>query len=319
MKRLLKIILLACIAIPLLACSRNKNKDKINVVVTIYPIYDWVENIIKDTSKDIEVTLLVDSGADLHNYQPTIKDISIITSSDLFIYVGGSSDSWVDDTLKNKTNENMITINLLETLGDGAKEEELIDGMEPEDEEGDEDEIEYDEHVWLSLKNAALFVNKIAESLSLIDEVNKDKYLSNKDNYIAQLNSLDERYLAAVNEKTKDTILFADRFPFIYLLNDYGIKYYAAFLGCSAETEASFETIILLANKVDELQLDVILKIEGSDGRIAETVKSNTTSKNQRILTMNSLQSLTLRDYKNGITYLGVMEDNLLSFIEALK
>lgn len=319
MKRLLKIILLACIAIPLLACSRNKNKDKINVVVTIYPIYDWVENIIKDTSKDIEVTLLVDSGADLHNYQPTIKDISIITSSDLFIYVGGSSDSWVDDTLKNKTNENMITINLLETLGDRAKEEELIDGMEPEDEDDGEDEIEYDEHVWLSLKNAALFVNKIAESLSLIDEANKDKYLSNKDNYVAQLNSLDERYLAAVSEKTKDTILFADRFPFRYLLNDYDIKYYAAFLGCSAETEASFETIIFLANKVDELHLDVILKIEGSDGRIAETVKSNTTSKNQRILTMNSLQSLTLRDYKNGITYLGVMEDNLLSFIEALK
>lgn len=327
MKRLFKVLITTCLLLSLCACAKtNKNKDKISVVVSIYPIYDWVENIIKDVNSDVDVYLLIDSGSDLHNYQPSVKDIATISKCDLFIYVGGESDDWVDDALRNKLNENLISINLLEELGDLAKEEELVEGMEgeeeeeeEEEEESEEEEIEYDEHVWLSLKNAVLFVNKISSSLSSIDEKNKDKYSSNANEYVSKLNELDSRYQDAINNKNKDTILFGDRFPFRYLVSDYNLKYYAAFIGCSAETEASFETIAFLSNKVDELGLKVILKIEGSDGRIASTIKDNTRSKDQQILTMNSLQSLTLNDYKNGVTYLKVMEDNLSTLIEALK
>ena len=323
------------------SCGSSNSDGKMSIVTTIFPEYDWVMNVLGDKKDNADVTLLLDSGVDLHSYQPTPKDIVTISKCDLFIYVGGESDEWVDDALKQAINKDMKVINLMETLGDAIKEEEVIEGMEGHDhdhdhedgedhdhEEGEdhdhdhdheEGEVEYDEHVWLSLKNAEVIVKEIGKSLSVIDKENADYYNVNVTSYVNKLKDLDSRYDAAVKAGTKDTLLFADRFPFRYLVDDYNLKYYAAFVGCSAETEASFETIKFLANKVDELGLNVILKIESSDGGIAKTVKDATTNKNQTIMTMDSLQSASTKEYKAGRNYLSVMEQNLTVLKDAVK
>lgn len=311
------------------SCKTNNNDGKMNIVTTIFPEYDWVMNILGEKKDAANVTLLLDNGIDLHSYQPTPKDIVTISKCDLFIYVGGESDEWVDDALKQAVNKDMKVINLMETLGDAVKEEEVIEGMEEEEhdhdhEEGedhdhDHEEIEYDEHVWLSSSNAEVIVKEIGKSISAIDKDNADYYNNNVTSYVNSLKDLDNRYAEAVKAGTKNTLLFADRFPFRYLVDDYNLKYYAAFVGCSAETEASFETIKFLANKVDELGLSVILKIESSDGSIANTVKNATTNKNQTILTMDSIQSASTKEYKEGRNYLSIMEQNLGVLKEALK
>jgi len=293
--------------------------DSISVVTTIFPEYDWVKQIVGDNS-NVELTLLLDSGVDLHNYQPTAEDIKKIATCDLFIYVGGESDEWAEDAIKTAVNQNQQVINLMDVLKDNIKEEEVVEGMEAEEEEETgEEEVEYDEHVWLSLKNAATCVKAIADSLETIDGTNADMYKANADSYIKEINALDAKYLDAVNAATGKTLLFGDRFPFRYMVDDYGLDYYAAFVGCSAETEASFETIKFLSEKVDELGLKTVLTIENSDNKIAETIIANTNSKDANILAMDSLQSTTSSDAASGTTYLGVMEQNLSVLTEALK
>ena len=283
-----------------------------------------------DKVKNVEVTMLLDNGVDLHSYQPTINYIAKISDCDMFIYVGGESDGWVNDALKNAKNDKMKVINLLEVLGDSVKTEELIEGMQEEEhdhhhdneeitEEKHEHEEEKDEHVWLSLKNAKILCKVIADNLSEIDPENKDIYSANVSAYIEKLSALDEEYKKMVNGSNRKIVLFGDRFPFRYLVDDYGLDYYAAFVGCSAETEASFETVAFLSKKTDELKLPCVLTIEGANHKIAETVVANTYSKNQKVLTMDSMQSTTSSDVKNGITYISVMEKNLDILREALK
>ena len=301
------------------SCDGINNDGKLNIIATIFPEYDYVMNVLGDKKDNFNVTLLLDSGVDLHSYQPSPKDIVKISNCDLFIYVGGESDEWVDDVLKQTKNKDMLTINLMDVLGDKKKEEEIIEGMQGEEEEGEEEEVEYDEHVWLSLKNAQIFVTEISNAISSLNQENASYYASNAALYNASLKDLDDRYITAVAEGTQKTLLFADRFPFRYLTDDYGLKYYAAFIGCSAETEASFETIAFLAGKVDELGLKVILKIESSDGAIANTVKNATQNKNQTIFTMDSIQSATSKEYKSGRNYLSIMEANLNVLKEAIK
>ena len=325
-------ITLSSLLIPFCAsCNSTGSGDKMSIVTTIFPEYDWVMNVLGEKKDNADVTLLLDNGIDLHSYQPTPKDIVTISKCDLFIYVGGESDGWVDDALKQAINKDMKVINLMETLGDAVKEEEVIEGMEGEDHDHDhkeggehdneeeEEEVEYDEHVWLSIKNAEVIVKEIGKSLADIDKENASVYTANVTSYVNSLKELDKKYADAVKAGTKDTLLFADRFPFRYLVDDYNLKYYAAFVGCSAETEASFETIKFLAGKVDELGLNVILKIESSDGGIAKTVKEATTNKNQTIMTMDSLQSASTKEYKAGRNYLSVMEQNLTVLKDAIK
>ncbi|MBP5623858.1 MAG: zinc ABC transporter substrate-binding protein [Lachnospiraceae bacterium] len=314
-------------AIGLSACGKDGSanvaeSDSLNIVATVFPEYDWVMNILGDNPAKADVTLLLDNGVDLHSYNPTADDIIKIATCDMFIYVGGESDGWVEDALKEAVNPDMVVINLLESLGDSGKEEEIVEGMEAkEEEEGEEgeEEVEYDEHVWLSLRNASKLCTAIEEGLEKIDASNASVYNSNLSSYTEKLNVLDEKYKEAVSAGSKDTVLFADRFPFRYLTDDYGLNYYAAFVGCSAETEASFETVLFLANKVDELELHTVLTIEGKEHKIADTVVSNTTFKDQKIETLNSMQACTSQDVKNGVTYVKIMEDNLEVLKEALR
>ena len=177
---------------------------------------------------------------------------------------------------------------------------------------------EKDEHVWLSLKNAKTLVGAIADALQELDPENKDTYAANADAYVKKLSALDADYRAAVAGAAYKTILFGDRFPFRYLVDDYGLSYYAAFAGCSAETEAGFDTITFLAGKVDELGLPCVMTIEGARHKIAETIVQNTAAKNQKVLTMDSMQSTTSKDAANGTTYLSVMEKNLSVLKQAL-
>ncbi len=302
---------------------------KLQIVTTIFPEYDWVLNILGSNPSKAEVTLLLDNGVDLHNYQPTAEDILKISTCDLFIYVGGESDEWVEDALGEAVNKDMLVINLLDILGDSVKEEEIVEGMQEEEHDHeedhdhehhhDEDEVEYDEHVWLSLRNAAILCKKIADSIISLDPVNADLYQKNAESYVEKLNALDDEYKDAVSQAQVHTLLFGDRFPFRYLTDDYGLDYYAAFVGCSAETEASFETIIFLTQKVNELGLKAVMTIEGRDHRIAQTIVQNTESGDQQILTLDSMQSVTFKDIQNGAAYIPIMESNLDVLKEALK
>ena len=324
MKKFLSAIVAVFLAVgSLTACSSAgaKSSNKINIVTTIFPEYDWVMNVLGENPAGAEVTMLLDNGVDLHSFQPTAADIMKISSADLFVYVGGESDDWVEDALKEAVNKNMIVINLLDVLGDSVKEEELVEGMQGEDEEEEEEEgeVEYDEHVWLSLKNAQVLVQSISDAIQKIDSANAETYKNNTAKYIESLKSLDADYKAAIDSASVKTILFGDRFPFRYLVDDYGLSYYAAFVGCSAETEASFETITFLAKKVDELGLPAVLTIEGKDKRIAETIIENTASKNQKVLTLDSMQSVSSKDIQNGTTYISIMESNLAVLKEAVK
>lgn len=500
MKKRISIILAVVMALLCLAaCGQNKSKyssknDKIKVVTTIFPEYDWVREIAGENS-NVDITMLLDNGVDLHSYQPTAEDIMKISSCDMFIYVGGESDEWVEDALKESVNKNMKVINLLDVLKDTVKTEEAMPGMQSEEghnhgyshfddsdvqdrsltdwsgewqsvypyiENGDLDEVmerkaesgdktaeeykkyyetgyktdvekmsingeegtmeftkngvtskakyeykgykiydyssgnrgvcyffesvdnasdapkyvqfsdhgispskaehyhiyagndsfdalseemdnwptyypagmtsneikedmleheekEYDEHVWLSLRNAEKLCDAIADSLCDIDSENKNVYSTNAAVYKNKLKELDDQYQNVVKNSTNKTLLFGDRFPFRYMVDDYGLKYYAAFAGCSAESEASFETISFLAKKVDELGLKNVMTIEKSDKKIANTIISNTKNKNQKIFELNSLQSTTSKDVKNGVTYLSVMKSNLNVLKDALQ
>ncbi len=299
----------------------NNKTEKLKIVTTIFPEYDWVRQIAGDKVSDMDITMLLDNGVDLHSYQPTADDIMKISDCDLFIYVGGESDEWVNDALKEAVNKDMQVINLLDVLGEQVKIEELVEGMQDteHEEEEEHEEKEYDEHVWLSLKNAETLCDAIAEALGNADPDNKAVYDTNKAAYIDQLVSLDNQYREVADQASVKTLLFGDRFPFRYLVDDYGLSYYAAFAGCSAESEASFETISFLAQKIDELGLKYVMTIEKSDQKIAKTIIENTQNKDQSILTLDSMQSTTSADAANGMTYLSIMEGNLNILKEALQ
>lgn len=322
-------------------------EEGLKIVATIFPAYDWAKNVLGENPGNAELSLLLDSGTDIHSYQPSADDILQISTCDLFIYAGGESDGWVKDVLQQAQNPDMVVLDLLEILGDAAKEEEIVEGMQAEahdeaandgathddvaydgaehddeahgEEAHHEEGTAYDEHVWLSVRNASVFAGSIADALAGMDPENGDIYRENAKNYEGKLAALDSEYQAAVSEGSRQVLLFGDRFPFRYLTEDYGLSYYAAFEGCSAETEASFETITFLAGKVKELGLPVILTIEGADKRLAQTIAESAGEKDAKILTMNSMQSVTAQEVTAGTTYLSVMEENLEVLRQALQ
>lgn len=327
MKKILKSIVLgACMVFSMRAFAATKK----SIVCTTYPEYDWIRNILGEKTSSFNLTLLQNKGTDLHSYQPSFKDIAAVSTCDLFVYVGGESDGWVKDAVSNSRNKDQIVVNMMEALGEKVREEEVVEGMQAEDDHDhhhdadhhhhdEEEEIEYDEHVWLSLKNAIELTGILSEKIQKLDPANSSAYKKNADEYISRLADLDAEYEKAIGAAGKKVILFGDRYPFRYLSDDYGLKYYAAFVGCSAESEASFETIVFLAKKVDELGLPAVFTIEKSNKKIAETIVSNTRDNNQSILEMDSLQSVTEKDIAGGRNYLSAMKKNLEVLKKALK
>lgn len=322
-KKILSVIIAAAAFAALPSCGSNgssKKEGKISVVCTIFPEYDWVKNITKDV-KDVKITYLLENGADLHSYQPSAEDMLAISDCDLFIYAGGESDNWVDDALENKQNDDMKIINMLQTLSkvDMVKEEEVKEGMQPEEEEHEAaGEKEYDEHTWLSVTNAKLICSEINNALCDIDKDNKEKYKSNYSDYLNELNALDDDFKKLSSDAKQKTLIFGDRFPFRYFTDEYGFDYYAAFVGCSAETEASFQTIAFLAGKTDELNASTVFTIENSDGKIAQAIIDNTTARSAKTETLYSLQSVTKQQLDDGVTYISLMRKNLETLRKAL-
>ena len=313
MKRFLSLLLVAFLLLTCACGAAEKaahSGGALSVVVTVFPEYDWVRAVLGDA--DADVTLLMDSGVDLHSFQPSAADIVKVSACDLFVYIGGPSDGWAEDALAEAVNPDMIVLDLIDLLGDRAVEEEVTEGMAAEDGEAGP---ETDEHIWLSLRNAAICCRAIADALAELDPANAEGYAANADTYIAELDRLDGEYAAMTESAAFDTLLFADRFPFRYLTDDYGLTYYAAFAGCSAETEASFETVAFLSGKLAELGLPAVLILDGSDGRIAETIVSSAGA-DVPVLTLDSMQSATAED---GTTYLGIMEQNLAVLDAALN
>lgn len=317
-----KIFAIICCMVLMCGCGEVPEKsDKLSIVCTVFPEYDWVREITNGHEENFEITYLLSNGSDMHSYQPTVDDMIKISSCDLFIYIGGESDKWTKDAIKQAKNKDLKTISLLDSLGSSVKEEEHKEGMQDSDEEDHdhEEQAEYDEHIWLSLKNAETLCNSIAEEIYSLDPENKIDYQNNLTDYCKQLENLDTQYSETLSNVPNKTLIFGDRFPFRYLVDDYGLDYYAAFSGCSAETEASFETITFLSDKIDEINADTIFTIEGSDDSIANAIISNTEKKNQKIAHLNSIQSVNSEQVKNGTTYISIMKSNLDILKEALS
>ena len=320
-RRISLLLALALLAAVLAGCGAGETKAdapaaarRLHIVATIFPAYDWTRQILTTGAQagEVELTLLLDDGVDPHSFQPTVKDMAAIAQCDLFLYVGGESDAWVPDALAGAVNPSPASVNFLEVLGNAVKEEETVEGMREKREGGDAEEgPDYDEHVWLSLRNAGTLCRAIADALGEADPDYAEIYAANAGAYIERLDALDESFRAAVREAPLRTLLFADRFPFRYLTDDYGLTYYAAFPGCSAETEASFETVVFLAEKLETLGLPAVLTIENSDGRLARTILETAAAQDAEVLALDSLQSTTLREAESGKTYLDAMTKNL--------
>lgn len=318
MKKFVSIILiLLFVAVPFSACGKQKDgSGDLSIVCTTFPQYDYLKNIL---GSDDALTLLLDDGADLHSYEPTAQDIIKIGSSDLFVYVGGSSDKWVEGALKSANNPELKTIALMDLVN--TYKEEYVAGMEhnhshEHNEAHGGDHSGEDEHIWLSLKNAAAITQKLCDAVCEIDLENAEKYKANANNYIAKLNALDKEYQSVVDNAKRNVLLFADRFPFRYLIEDYRLTYHAAFAGCSSESEASFETLAYLIDKTKELSLPVVLIIDNSEGSLAETVSAESGA---GILSLNSCQSVSIADINQGVNYLDIMKSNLEILTEALN
>ena len=328
-KKVNLMIIIIFISFIFVGCTTTKendimsNNNKINIVTTIFPTYDFVRQI---GGENVSVTMLLKPGEESHSYEPTPKDILNIQNSDLFIYVGGENDFWVDEILNSMGNNKPQTLKLLDITN--TLEEEIVEGMEDnhdhsheDDHNHDhdhrhEDEVSIDEHVWTSPKNSILIVKEINKILSEKDEKNSNMYNVNAENYIKSLENLDQEFRQVVNNSKRKTILFGDRFPFIYFAKEYGIDYYAAFSGCSTETEASPKTITFLINKVKEEQIPVVFTIEFSNGKIADTIVEATNTKK---MMLNSGHNLTKEQLESGVTFLSLMKENVDILREALN
>lgn len=315
MKRILCILLILLMLFPMAGCGGGQQSDKLQVICTVFPQYDWVRNVLGETD-NVELTLLMDNGADLHNYQASVADLTAIAACDLFIYIGGGSDEWAEDALEDPLNKSRKTLALLDVIDDPiCTDHDHHHEHEHEEEEHEHEHEDYDEHLWLSLKNADKAVERITELLKELDPENAATYQTNSLKYRSELVNLDTEYQQTVTGGVRKTLVFADRFPFAYLARDYGLTYHAAFSGCSAETEASFATITKLAGELDGNNLPCVMVIETSDQSIAKTVIQNSKNKEREIVVMDSLQAVTQKRIDDGETYLSVMKKNL----EALK
>ncbi|MDO4729842.1 MAG: metal ABC transporter substrate-binding protein [Candidatus Saccharibacteria bacterium] len=311
MKKNLKILILLFVtlfvgvgAILMLGNSR-KHGDKISIVTTNFPAYDFARAVAGDKA---DIKMLIKPGAELHNYEPSPSDIIDIKNSDLVIYNGGESDEWIEDDLIGnvKVFKMMNAVELVE--------EEAVEGMEGDEEESEE--AEYDEHIWTSLRNAQKIINNLTDTLSEISPENKAYFEQNTKNYNQRLADIDTRFQEIISGAKRKTLVFGDRFPLRYFVEDYDLDYYAAFPGCSDQTEASNQTIAFLVDKVKSEKIPVVLKIEMSSDAIARTIAREAGVK---YLTFNSAHTISAEDFSNGKTYADIMESNLEAIREALN
>ena len=329
-KRIISISLAAVFCLTLMGCTAQPQElaydDKIDIVCTSFPIYDWVNEVIGENVDRFNVSLLAQNG-DIHSFQPAAADMVKIHTSDLLVCIGGISEQWIDDVVKYR---GIRTLRLFDTVPEIEKLS--ADGNHNHDANhvGHSDD-EYDEHIWLSLRFAEKMVNGVCQEISVLDKPGKVVYQNNAEKYIKKLKALDDEYKKAVDESEDKTIIFADRFPFLYLTEDYGVESIAAFPGCSTDTDASFETVVRLSEKVKEFDKKTVLVLENSDRTVANAVIGASGNQNIQIEVMNSCQSIAPESVKDaeakklkgedladGADYIAIMEENLKAFKEAL-
>ena len=329
------IVLVLCLTL-LSGCTgpTTAKQDENVILCTTFAAYDWVREILGDTDT-FTCRMLVDNGVDLHSYQPSAQDIMKIADCRMLVYVGGESDTWVSDALAESGNEDIVAISLLDLVGDRALNEVELEGVEghhhhdhddedhDHDEHGHEAEItdhddHYDEHVWLSLKNAIVCTETLADAITKLDSCNSQKYAANAKTYTGKLEALDADYQTMRDEATQTTILIGDRFPFLYLAEDYDIHYFAAYSGCSADVEASVHTVTYLTEKLQEYKLPAIYVVDNGTDSLARTI-AESADMTPEILHLSSMQSVTKEDIQKGCTYLSYMEENLQMLKEGLQ
>jgi len=313
-KTIIILITLAVFLFGIGSCKKNKNTvtrsadGKLNVTATNFPPFDFVRRIAKDK---VNLNLLLPPGAESHSFEPSPRDIITVQNSGVFIYVGGESDTWVDRILETMDTSKMIIIKMLDVVD--AVEEEIVEGMEAEEEE---EEAAYDEHVWTSPRNAILIVKAINTALCEADPANADFYGKNTAAYIEDLARLDAAFKGVVDGAKRKTIIFADRFPFRYFADAYGLKYFAAFPGCSTETEPSVATVAFLIDKVKAEKIPVVFHIELSTERMADTICGETKAKK---LLFHACHNISKKDFDAGLGYLDLMRVNVENLKEALR
>lgn len=327
MKKLVSIFLSAVIICGLLlisACDRTedvrKSDGKISVVTTIFPYYDFVRQLAGDK---VDIRLLLSPGSDPHSYEPKPSDITAIENCDIFICNGGESDEWVDGVLSSIENKDVKVMKMMEYVPlrheqsmDHDHEHDSHEDMDNDDEGHDHEEgEEYDEHVWTSIRNAERMSASIADELMSVDSKNSKYYNDKKTNYISQLDSLDKKFTEVVNNKKRDTLVFGDRFPFLYFVSDYNLGYECAFSGCSHETEPSTAVVSHLIDFTREHDIPVVFYLELSSGKIARIISEDSSAKTMQF---SSCHNVTKADFENGATYISVMEQNLEALKEAL-
>lgn len=324
-------ILIILLLLIVTGCAGKSNKtNKIKIVTTNFPSYDFVRAVTKNDN--VELKMLTKPGEDLHHYEPSPKDIIDINESDLFIYIGGESDVWVNKILKSVDNKNLKTLKLIDFVT--TYKEELVEGMQEEHnhehkhddkhkhdhdhekEQEHEHEEEIDEHIWTSPINAIKLINVIKDEIVKIDKTNKNVYEKNASEYIKKLEKIDSEIKEVVKNKKRDTLVFGDRFPLVYFTKQYNLKYYAAFPGCSHENEASSKTIAFLIDKVKANKIPVVLHLELSNKKTATLISKDT---NAKMLEFNSGHNVTNDEFKKGITYVDLMTKNIEVLKEALN
>ena len=312
MKRITVITLGALFAAVLLLsyCSKAKNDTndgKLRIVTTIFPPYDFTREI---TGGNANIIMLLPPGSESHSFEPTPKDVIEIQNCNVFIYTGGESDVWVDKILASMDTSKMKIITLINCVK--AVKEEIVEGMQDDAEE----EPEYDEHVWTSPKNAKLIVQKISGVLCEIDSENENLFKKNTAAYLTALDELDNKFQNTVNKGVRKTLVFGDRFPFRYLADAYKLKYFAAFPGCSTETEASAATVKFLIDKIKAEKIPVVFHVELSNQRMANAISEATGAK---VRLLHAVHNISKDDFKNRHGYLGIMTKNVSALKEALE
>lgn len=281
-----------------------------SIITSNFVAYDFARAITGDASN---IRMLLKPGAEAHDYEPSPQDIKNIIEADFFIYTGGESDEWVEDMLRDNNIDQAKTIKMMDFVE--LKTEEVVEGMETEEGETEE-EGEYDEHIWTSPVNAIRIIEAMRDRFVAKNAQKEGEYTANAQKYIDSLNEIDKEFRAVVKNTKRKELVFGDRFPFRYFVDEYGLEYSAAFPGCSDQTEASSSTIAYLVNKVKNDQLPVVLKIELTSGSLAQAIADETGAK---ILTLNAAHNISQADFDSGKTYADIMRENINVIREALN
>ena len=306
-------LVIAFVAITFALGGKNKEKKngKLNIVTTTFSTYDFSRQIVGDKAT---ITYLLGPGVDAHSYEPSAADLVKIQEADVFIYIGGEMEKWVEKVFDSDTLDTSKTkvIHVTETID--TIEEAEVDGAEAEEEE--EEEGAFDEHIWTSPANAIKMMDYLSEEFGKLDEKNKETYKANAEKYIAKIKDVQAKIKEVVDGKVRNRLVFGDKMPMQYFLNEFGLEASAAFGGCSTETEPSAKTITYLVNKVKEEKIPVVLYIELSTGKTAKSIAEETGTEAMQIQTLHNISK---DDFENGQTYVSLMEKNIEVLKKALQ